>query len=774
MVNTLVATCLTGLSSAYGVPQTDRTVLPLGVRTTGGETGLTHEDAMPYRIEPTRPPAGAPNVVIALLDDVGFGAASTFGGLIDTPNLDKLAAEGLRYNCFHTTALCSPSRAALLTGRNHHAVGTGTIIELATGYDGYNSIIPKSAATIAEVLNGNGYSTAAYGKWHNTPLWETSADGPFDRWPTGLGFNEFYGFMAGETNQYYPSLYHGTTPIERPRRAKHYQLTTDLADHAIEWIGEQETLAPGKPYFIYFAPGATHAPHHVYRSWWEPYRGKFNQGWDKLRQQIFERQKKLGVIPADAKLTPRPAAIPAWASLSPARKQFAARLMEIYAGYLAYADHQIGRLIRVIKRSGEWKNTLFMYIVGDNGAAAAGGVFGHLNEMMSLNGLSHPSAAEALSQIEQLGTAKASNEYPVGFGWAMNTPFQWTKQFASHFGGTRNPMVITWPERIHDRGGLRSQFHHLIDIAPTIYEAARIPAPHVVDGVAQMPLAGISMAYTFDHPHAKSRRTTQYFEIMGRRGIYHDGWMASTYHSDVLWQPSPLPPFDKDRWELYHVEKDFTQSYDLARERPEKLQELKELFLIEAARNEVFPLDDRGAARLRDGVPASILGERRSLTLREGDIVPEDVIRATLNRSHVITARLAVPKPGDAEGVLVAAGGYPAGFSLYVKQGRPMFTYNYFGAKYTTVTGQGKLSAGQAIVRYEFAYDGGGRGKGGVARLFVNDRLVDEERLTATVPAAFTASETFDTGLDSGTPAGLYESPFFFNGDLETVTIDLK
>lgn len=480
------------------------------------------------------------------------------------------------------------------------------------------------------------------------------------------------------------------------------------------------------------------------------------------------------MIPADARLTPRPAAIPAWESLPPERQRFAARLMEIYAGYLAYADHEIGRLIDTIKRSGEWDNTLFMYIVGDNGAAAAGGTFGHANEMVSLNGLAPPSAAVALSQMDELGTARATNEYPVGFGWAMNTPFQWTKQFASHFGGTRNPLVISWPERIRDHGGLRSQFHHLVDIAPTIYEAAGIPAPTMVDGVAQKPLDGVNMAYTFDHPEAESRRTTQYFEIMGRRGIYHEGWIASTYHNEVLWRPTPLAPFDQDRWELYQIDKDFTQSDDLAQERPDKLQELKELFLVEAARNEVFPLDDRGFERVQDGVPASILGDRRSFTLRAGDIVPEEVIHSTLNRSHVITARLDVPETGEAQGVLAAAGGYPAGFSLYVTQGRPAFTYNYFGLTYTTVADQEKLPTGKAIVRYEFAYDGGGSGKGGVAKLFVNDKLVDEKRLPATVPAAFTASETFDIGVDSGTPAGLYASPFVFNGLLETVTVDLK
>jgi hypothetical protein len=481
------------------------------------------------------------------------------------------------------------------------------------------------------------------------------------------------------------------------------------------------------------------------------------------------------VLAANANLTPRPAAIPAWGSLPPTRKKVADRLMEVYAGYLAQTDYEVGRLIKSIKQLGEWSNTLFLYIVGENGAATAGGIYGVFNEMRLLNKVKENPAIE-LSKIKEFGGPKAGNEYTVGFAWAMDTPFQWTKQFASHLGGTRNPLVISWPKRIHDHGGLRSQFHHLVDIAPTMYEAAGIPSPTTVDGIAQKPLDGVSMLYTFKHKHAKSRHTTQYFEIQGRRGIYHDGWWASTYHNEIQWKHQPLPPFSKDRWELYNLNKDFTQAHDLADKRPEKLKALENLFLAEAARNQVFPLDDRGRERLRDALPTSIAGDRTHFTFRDGDIrIPEDVVRATLDRSYAITARIDVPKHGHVNGVLTAAGGYMAGFSLYVKDRRPMFTYNYFGQKYTTLVGREKLAAGPVTVRLVFVYDGGGKGKGGVAELFVNDRQIGQARLKATVPhASFTAEETLDIGEHTGTPSAYYQIPFAFNEHIDTVRFDLK
>ena len=569
LLSMLLASLLTPLpflalqTPALAQSAVDRTLLPLPDTPTGGRAGLTIKDSQMPRIEPIRPPAGAPNIVIVLLDDVGFGAAGTFGGPIATPTLDALAAEGLRYNRFHTTALCSPTRAALLTGRNHHVANTGNITEYATGYDGYSSIISKSTATIAQVLRENGYSTAAFGKWHNTPVWEVSAAGPFDRWPTGLGFEKFYGFMGGEAHQYYPGLFEGTTPIERPEHAEKYHLTTDLVDHAVTWMNAQKALAPDKPFFIYWAPGATHAPHHVYPEWVKPYEGKFDQGWDRLREETFARQKALGVIPADAQLTPRHESIPAWDSVSPDKKKIASRLMEVYAGFLAQTDYEVGRLVQGVKDLGEWDNTLFLYIVGDNGPAPAGGVDGVFNEMVFLNGLKEDPAV-VLSKLGEFGGPKANNEYPVGFSWAMATPFQFTKQFAGHLGGIRNPMVVTWPNRIKDHGGLRTQFHHVIDIAPTLYEAAGIPMPRIVDGVAQRPLDGVSFSYSFTDAAARSPRTTQYFEIGGTRGLFHDGWLASTYHNKIPWRPGPPQPFDQDRWELYNLDQDFSQAVDLA------------------------------------------------------------------------------------------------------------------------------------------------------------------------------------------------------------------
>ncbi|WP_197539635.1 arylsulfatase [Sulfuritalea hydrogenivorans] len=727
------------------------------------------------KIVPIRPPEKAPNIVVVLLDDVGFGAAGTFGGPVATPALDELAREGLRYNRFHTTALSSPSRAALLTGRNHHRVNAGGVTEFATGFDGYNSIIPKAAATIARVLRDNGYSTAAYGKWHNTPVWEISPAGPFDRWPTGLGFDEFYGFMGGEAHQYSPGLYRGTTPVERSEHAKHYHLTTDLADQAIAWMHTQKAMTPDKPFFVYWAPGATHAPFQVYPEWVKPYEGKFEQGWDQLREEIFTRQKKLGVIPRDAKLTPRHESIPAWNSLSPDRKRLASRLMEVYAGFLAHTDHEVGRLMASLRDMKEWENTLFIYIVGDNGAAPAGGIDGVFNEMVTLNGLKEDPAV-VMSRLDQIGGPKANSEYPVGFAWAMNTPFQYTKQIASHLGGTRNPMVVSWPNRIKGHGGLRSQFHHLIDIAPTIYDAAGIPAPKRVDGVDQMPLDGISMTYTFDDAGAGERRKTQYFEIQGRRGIYHDGWLAGTTHNFLLWQRKSLQAFDKDRWELYHLDNDFSQSADLADREPEKLEQLKALFLAQARENRVLPLDDRGPARAMMSPRPTLMGKRKSIRLTAGATrLPEDVIRAFFNRPYAITATFASLDDIPADGVLLAAGGYFAGLSLYVKAGIPHFTYNYFGSNYTTLAGSARLPQGKVTLKMEFDYPSIDLGMGGTARLLVNGRIVAEKPIPATVPLGFSADETLDVGRDTGTPAAdTYESPFPFNGKIESVELTTR
>jgi arylsulfatase len=746
-------------------------VLPRPEQRIQADVGETYHDSKQGKIPgPPKAPDGAPNVVIVLLDDVGFGATGTFGGPVPTPAFDGLAKQGLRYNAFHTTALCSPTRAALLTGRNHHSVGTGIITEMATGFEGYTSVIPKSAATLAEVLRQNGYNTSAWGKWHNTPVWETSIAGPFDRWPTGLGFEYFYGFNGGETNQYEPTLFENTAPIEVHYKDNH-TLTEDLADRAIAWMRLQKSVAPEKPFFVYWAPGATHAPHQVQKEWSDRFKGKFDQGWDKLREQTFERQKQLGVIPADAKLTPRPEQIPSWDSLPPERKKIASRLMEIYAGFLAQTDYEVGRLTDAIKETGQWDNTLFFYIAGDNGASGEGGVYGVLNEMSILNGVQEDPAI-VLKHLEDLGGPRAFNHYPVGFAWACDTPFQWTKQVASHFGGTRNGMVVTWPRRIKDAGGLRPQFHHCIDIEPTILEAIGLVEPSMVNGVAQSPIEGVSMVYTFDDAKAPTRKKTQYFEMFANRAIYRDGWTAAVFHGRAPWFMTG-GSFEKEKWELYDITKDFSQADDLAARNPQKLRELQGLFMAEAGKYNVLPLDDRGGDRVDRAMRPTEGGDRTKYTYYPGAVrIPDAVAPDVKNRSYSITADVVIPDSG-ADGVLAAMGGLPAGWSLYVKEGRPVFTYNYFIGVTPTISGKEKLSAGPATIHYDFAYDGGGVGKGGTSKLFVNGKLVAEGRIEKTVPFAFSADETFDVGMDTGSAVADYKAPFPFTGTIKKVVIEL-
>jgi arylsulfatase A-like enzyme len=753
----------------------NRPNLPVSNNPEKGKVGMTVKESEPVKFNPISAPKGAPNVIIMLLDDVGFGAAETFGGAIATPNLSKLASQGLIYNEFHTTALCSPSRAALLTGRNQHRVNCGSISEYATAFEGYTGSMPMEAATVAEVLKDNGYNTAAYGKWHNTPVWEVSTAGPFDRWPTGLGFEEFYGFIAGETHQYFPALVHGTTHIERPEDAKDYMLTTDLTDHAIQWMNTQKAVAPEKPFFIYYAPGATHAPHHVAPEWVKPFEGKFNQGWDKLREETFARQKKLGVIPKDAILTPRHASIPTWETLTPDAKKIASRLMEVYAGYLAYADYESGRLIDAVKALGQFDNTMIIYIVGDNGAAGAGTIKGVYNEMVSLNGMMEDPKV-VMSKLDEFGGPKANNEYPVGFAWAMNTPFQFTKQVASHFGGTSNPVIITWPNGMKAKNEIREQFHHLIDIVPTIYEAAGITAPKTVNGIEQMSIDGVSMLYTFDDKTVKTKRNTQYFEVFGARGIYNDGWMASTRHNSQQWAPIKKPAFADDVWELYNINEDFSQAKDLAAKNPEKLKELQQLFIDEAQKNNVFPLDDRGPDRVVGTPLPSPAGAELSFSYK-GKIIglPEDVVRKSFNKSFTMTAEIEVGKTTEnSEGVIATAGGYFGGFSLFIQKGIPKYTYNYFGSKYTTLSGVKPLPSGKVILKYEFVYDGGGLGKGGTAKLYVNNELADTKIIEATTPLGFSGDETFDIGEDTGTPGSdLYEGLFAYKDKIISVGFDI-
>jgi arylsulfatase A-like enzyme len=727
-------------------------------------------------IEPLRPPEGAPNVLVMLLDDVGFGASSAFGGPCATPTAERLAANGLRYNRFHTTALCSPTRQALMTGRNHHSVGMGGITEIATSAPGYNSIRPNTAAPLAETLKLNGYSTAQFGKCHEVPVWETSPLGPFDAWPSGGGgYEHFYGFIGGETNQYAPAIYDGTVPVEPDRSPEEgYHFTEDMTDRAIDWIRQQKALMPDKPFFAYFAPGATHAPHHVPLEWSDKYKGKFDQGWDALREESFARQKELGVIPPEAELTERPEEIPGWDDMPDDLKPVLARQMEVYAGFLEHTDHHIGRLIDALADLQILDDTLIYYIVGDNGASAEGTPQGTFNESIPLNGAAGIETAEFMaSRIDQFGTVAANNHYAVGWAHAMDTPYQWTKQVASHWGGTRNGTVVHWPNGFTARGEVRAQFSHVIDVAATVLDAAGLPAPTFVHGVQQMPLHGRSMVPTFDDPAAPEHRETQYFEMFVNRGIYHKGWTAVTRHS-IPWKPTEMPALEDDVWELYAPD-DWTQAHDLAAEQPERLHELQRLFLIEAGRYNVLPLDDRRFERFNAdmaGRPQLVKGTSQLLYEGMGRL-SENSVLVVKNKSHAITAEVEVPE-GGAEGVIVAQGGAYAGWSLYLHEGRPAYCYNFFGLQRFKVYGKRPVPGGQHQIRMEFDYDGGGLAKGGDLALYVDGDKVGEGRVEHTVPMMFSADETLDLARDSATPVSDdhgYENAF--TGRVRWVQIDV-
>jgi arylsulfatase len=736
-----------------------RNVLPIP---TGARTGLVTYDAKDPDtkyppITQLRPPKGAPNVLIVLIDDAGFGSASAFGGPCSTPNAERLAAGGLKYNRFHTTALCSPTRQALLTGRNHHTVGMGGITEIASGSPGYNSVLPNTCAPLARTLKLNGYATAQFGKCHEVPVWETSPAGPFDAWPTGGGgFEYFYGFIGGEAHQWYPSLYEGTTPIEVKKTPEEgYHFMEDMTDKAINWIGQQKALIPDKPFFVYFAPGATHAPHHVPKEWADKYKGKFDQGWDKLREETFARQKKLGVIPEDCQLTPRHKEIPAWDEMPAELKPVLIRQMEVYAGFLEYADHHVGRLLDSLKRLNLLDDTVVYYIIGDNGASAEGTLHGTYNEMINFNGGAALETPEFLmARLDKLGGPESYNHYAVGWAHAMNTPYQWTKQVASHWGGTRNGTIVHWPKGIKGKGEIRSQFHHVIDVAPTILELAGLPQPLAVNGVQQHPIEGVSMAYSYNNAKAPERRETQYFEMFGNRGIYHKGWTAVTRHKTPwLLVGEKVPPFDDDNWELYDTSKDWSQANNLAKQMPEKLHHLQRLWLIEAARYNVLPLDDRVAERMNPdlaGRPVLIKGKSQILFGSMGRLSENSVINIK-NKSHSVTAEIVVPK-GGAEGVIIAQGGNIGGWSLYAKAGKLKYCYNLLGIQQFYAESATALTPGDHQVRMEFAYDGGGIGKGGTASLYVDGKKVGECKVTATAGMVFSADDGCDVGVDTGSP----------------------
>ncbi len=708
-------------------------------------------------IVPLRPPKGAPNVLVILLDDVGFGASSAFGGPCRTPTAERLAANGLKFNRFHTTALCSPTRQALLTGRNHHSVGMGGITEIASGSPGYCSVLPNTASPLARTLKLNGYATAQFGKCHEVPVWETSPAGPFDAWPTGGGgFEYFYGFIGGEAHQWYPSLYEGTTPIEVKKTPEQgYHFMDDMTDKCIGWIGQQKALIPDKPFFVYFAPGATHAPHHVPQEWADKYKGKFDQGWDALREETFARQKKLGVIPKDCKLTERHKEIPAWNEMPDALKSVLRRQMEVYAGFLEYADHHVGRLVDSLEKLGLLDDTLVYYIIGDNGASAEGTLNGTYNEMINFNGAAALETPEFLTErLDKLGGPESYNHFAVGWAHAMNTPYQWTKQVASHWGGTRNGTIVHWPKGIKGKGEIRSQFHHIIDVAPTILEAAKLPEPVAVNGVAQKPIEGVSMLYSFNDAKAAERHETQYFEMFGNRGIYHKGWTAVTRHKTPwILVGEKTPAFDDDVWELYDTSKDWSQANNLAKQMPEKLHELQRLWLIEATRYNVLPLDDRVAERINPdlaGRPVLIRGNTQLLFGGMGRLSENSVI-SIKNESHAVSAEIDVPESG-AEGVIIAQGGNIGGWSLYAKYGKLKYCYNLLGIHYFYVEADSVLAAGAHQVRMEFAYDGGGLGKGGMASLYVDGKKVGEGKVAATAAMIFSADDGCDVGQDTGSP----------------------
>ena len=728
-------------------------------------------------IPQVRPPEGAPNVLVVLIDDVGFGASSAFGGPCATPTAERLARNGLKYNRFHTTALCSPTRAALLTGRNHHTVGMGGITELASGAPGYTSVIPNTTASLAEMLKLNGYSTAQFGKCHEVPVWETSPMGPFRQWPTGQGFEHFYGFIGGETNQWAPAVYQDTVPIE-PENVEDpdYHFGEDMTDHTIGWIRQQKALMPDKPFFAYYAPGATHAPHHVPAEWSDRYKGKFDDGWDAQRDRTFRRQKELGVIPDDAELTDRPDEIPAWDDMPDEMKPILARQMEIYAGFLEHTDHQVGRLIDALEDLEILDDTLVFYIIGDNGASAEGTINGTFNEMLSLNGAFEIETPEFMaSRIDDFGGPEAYNHYAVGWAHAMDTPYQWTKQVASHWGGTRNGTVVHWPNGFASRGEIRTQFFHVIDLAATVLDAAGLPHPTFVNGVQQEPLHGASMVETFDAADAADSRTTQYFEMFVNRGIYHEGWTAVTRHSTPWVLDEAPPPIDQDVWELYGPD-DWTQAHDLADDMPEKLVELQRLFLIEAARYNVLPLDDRRVERFNSdlaGRPVLIHGNSQLLFGGMGRLSENSVINIK-NKSHSITAQI-VLRDENATGVIIAQGGAFGGWVLYMLNGKPVYCYNLFGAQRFKIHAEKTVEAGEHQVRAEFDYDGGGLAKGGTVTLFIDGESVGEGRVDATQPMIFSADETTDLGSDTATSVtdDFTSAETRFTGRVRWVQIDV-
>lgn len=755
----------------------DRTVLPIQPPKHEPITELDARDAVkPERFE-IKAPEGAPNVVVVLIDDIGFGATTPFGGAIETPTLERLANEGLRFNRFHTTALCSPTRAALLSGRNHHEVNVGSVMEVATGFPGNQGERPDDAKYFAETLRQNGYSTAAFGKWHETPTWEVSVSGPYFRWPTNSGFDKFYGFIGGETNQWDPVIFDGVTKVNK-KDDPDYHFTTDMTDEAIAWVKFQQAMTPEKPFMIYYATGATHAPHHAPQEWIKKYDGKFDKGWLAYREETFARQKAMGVIPADAKLAPMPDDIMDWNSLSDQERELYSLQMEAFAGYAAHTDHEVGRLVDAIDQIGALDNTLFIYIVGDNGSSGEGGLTGTYNELIHLNGIFDAETTESmLARADDWGGPNSFPHFSSAWAVATDAPFTWTKQMAADFGGTRNGMVMHWPAGIKAKGEVRSQFHHVNDVAATVLEATGLPQPKSVNGVPQKPLSGVSMMYAAANANAPDQHTTQYFEMFGNRAIYHEGWLARVIHR-VPWQNDVLHTLQDDVWELYNTEEDFSLTNDLARKNPEKLKELQAVFEQEAIANNVYPLDDRLYERFNAAIAGrpDLMGGRTSLTLAQGMTgILENTFINEKNNSKTVVADVTLN--GNDRGIILTQGGKFGGWALYMDAGKPAYVYNYFGLESYTIASPNAIDKDSAVIKLQFDYDGGGVGKGGLATLYVDDEKVAEGRVDKTQPAVYSADETADVGVDEATQVAdkvfedVHDSEF--TGIVNSVTISI-
>lgn len=767
------------LGSPFATEPVDTRYLPPQPSPFRGVINFNATESTPYWQPTIVPPKEAPNVLLIMTDDVGFGAPSTFGGTIPTPALDRLAQMGIRYTQFHSTALCSPTRAALITGRNHHSAHYGVVAEQSTGYPGYDSVIHQDTATIGEILKQTGYATSWFGKDHNTPDWQSTRFGPFENWPIGYGFQYFYGFVGGDTSQWQPNLFRNMTPIEPYIGKPGWNLITAMADDAIDYLNELNEISPDKKFFVYYVPGGTHAPHHPPKEWIEKFKGKFDHGWNKERELIFANQQRLGVIPSNAKLTPWPEILPQWDTLSAEDKKLFAKQAEVYAAYLAYTDHEIGRVIDQVEKMGKLDNTLIIYISGDNGSSAEGSPVGTPNEVAVFNGVTLP-VKEQMKWYDVWGSDQTYPHMAVGWTWAFDTPFQWTKQVASHFGGTRQGMVMAWPKEIKDKGGIRTQFHHVIDIVPTLLDALGLAQPVMVNGVAQRPIEGVSMVYTWDKKNeaVPSTRKTQYFEMFGNRAIYHDGWIASTTPPAPPWSMGlgklPDDVMNGYKWELYNLKEDPTQSHDLAKENPEKLRELQAIFISEGTKYNVFPLDNSVVQRLLAPRPSQTTG--RTLFTYNGKVsqVPHGSAPNLLNKSYTITAEVETPE-GKGEGILVTQGGRFGGYGFYLLRGKPVFVWNLVNFERIRWEGE-ELKPGKHVIVFDFKYEGPGFGKGGVGTLIVDGKPVQSKRMERTLPFILQWDEAFNVGQDTGTPVDDkdYQIPFAFNGKIEKLTLDLK